>query len=103
MQNEFFLAYKQAQRREDDIAIVNSAIRVMFETGSDVIKDIHLVFGGMAPTTVFAHKTASSLVKRCVEYLLIVFNYYTPHFKLYFKSFDNECLIKMCLILHCTK
>ncbi|XP_035686516.1 xanthine dehydrogenase/oxidase-like [Branchiostoma floridae] len=61
-ENEYFLAYKQARRRDDDIAIVNAAFRVQFEEGTNVIKDVALSFGGMAPTTVMARNTANSLI-----------------------------------------
>ncbi|XP_078674888.1 xanthine dehydrogenase/oxidase-like [Branchiostoma floridae x Branchiostoma belcheri] len=60
-ENEYFLAYKQARRRDDDIAIVNAAFRVRFEEGTNVIRDIALSFGGMAPTTVMARNTANRL------------------------------------------
>ncbi|XP_071503432.1 xanthine dehydrogenase/oxidase-like [Diadema antillarum] len=61
-QNEYFYAYKQSPRREDDIAIVNAGMRVVFEEGTDIIKDITLAFGGMAATTVLALQTMKKLV-----------------------------------------
>lgn len=64
IQNEYFCGYKQAQRREDDISIVNAGMKVTFKPGSDIISDIHLAFGGMAPTTVFAKKTQAALHDR---------------------------------------
>ena len=39
-------------------------MRVAFEVGTNVIKDISLAFGGMAPTTVMARTAAASLVGR---------------------------------------
>lgn len=57
-----FIAYKQAKRRDDDIAIVNGAFNVLFKAGSDVVEQLHLAFGGMAPTTVLATKTAAALI-----------------------------------------
>ncbi|KAF2885328.1 hypothetical protein ILUMI_20860 [Ignelater luminosus] len=60
-ENQYFYAYKQARRRDDDTAIVNSAVNVEFENHSDIIKSIHLAFGGMAPTTVTAPKTSKLL------------------------------------------
>lgn len=59
--NQYFYAYKQARRRDDDIAIVNAAVNVIFEENGKVIKDIKIAYGGMAPTTVMAKKTQSSL------------------------------------------
>lgn len=60
--DQYFLAYKQAKRRDDDIAIVNAAINVFFNPGTDVIKHIDLSFGGMAPTTVLAPKTSDAVI-----------------------------------------
>lgn len=57
---EFFRAYKQAKRKDDDIAIVNAALRVKL-SDSHVVEDVSLVFGGMAPTTVPAAKATEYL------------------------------------------
>ncbi|XP_022782226.1 xanthine dehydrogenase/oxidase-like [Stylophora pistillata] len=65
---EHIFAFKQARRREDDIAIVNTALRVRLEkqtnSSSWQIKDCCFTFGGMAPTTVMALKTMKSLTGR---------------------------------------
>jgi len=66
VQDEYFFGYKQAHRRDDDIAIVNSGMRVMFEAGTDVVKEVSLAYGGMAPTTVMAKKTMKALVGKSV-------------------------------------
>jgi xanthine dehydrogenase/oxidase len=60
--NHYYLAHKQAKRRDDDIAIVNAAFNVIFEDGTDVIQSISMAFGGMAPTTVLTPKTSAQLV-----------------------------------------
>lgn len=73
-QNEYFWAYKQAHRRDDDIAIVNGGMKVVFENNSNVIKDIALAFGGMAPTTVMAVKTMKQIIGR---YFVIDFCLYS--------------------------
>lgn len=64
--NEFFHGYKQARRREDDIAIVTSGIRVLLEAHqhSWKISEIAFGYGGMAPTTVFCPNTEKQLVGR---------------------------------------
>ncbi|KAI9734709.1 MAG: hypothetical protein M1818_006696 [Claussenomyces sp. TS43310] len=54
--NEYFRAYKQSKRKDDDIAIVNAAMRVQL-SDSHAVESISLVYGGMAPTTTSA-KTA---------------------------------------------
>lgn len=50
---EYMRAYKQAKRKDDDIAIVNAALRVSLSPAHDVLS-ASLVFGGMAPMTVSA-------------------------------------------------
>ena len=50
---EFLRAYKQSKRKDDDIAIVNAALRVSLDEYHKV-ESVNLVYGGMAPTTVAA-------------------------------------------------
>lgn len=59
--DQYFQAYKQARRREDDIAIVNAAVNVTFQPRSHIIADISLAFGGMSFKTVAAPKTEKNL------------------------------------------
>ncbi|KAG7154629.1 Xanthine dehydrogenase/oxidase-like 2 [Homarus americanus] len=64
-QDEYFLGYKQARRRDDDIAIVNAGFRVRVRPGSGEVTRLDMAFGGMAPTTVMAlntMKAATSLL-----------------------------------------
>ncbi len=49
--NEYTRAFKQAKRRDDDIAIVNACFRVLLDE-KHVVTDASLVYGGMAATTV---------------------------------------------------
>jgi xanthine dehydrogenase/oxidase len=63
--DEYVNGYKQSRRREDDIAIVNGAFRVLFHPGSSKIQEMSMAFGGMAPTTVMAVGTMDKLVGRC--------------------------------------
>lgn len=58
---EFMRAFKQAKRKDDDIAIVNSALRVKL-SDDNVVENCNLVFGGMAPTTINAKKATEFLV-----------------------------------------
>ena len=58
-ENEHFAAFKQARRRDDDIAIVNAAFRLQLQDYA--VKDIAMCFGGMSATAVFAPKTADSM------------------------------------------
>ncbi|XP_053162879.1 xanthine dehydrogenase/oxidase isoform X2 [Hemicordylus capensis] len=62
--DEYFSAFKQASRREDDIAIVTCGMRVLFQEGTNRIQEIKLSYGGMAPTTVLAGKTCQGLIGR---------------------------------------
>ncbi|KAL2263860.1 hypothetical protein VTK26DRAFT_4656 [Humicola hyalothermophila] len=59
--NEFFRAYKQAKRKDDDIAIVTAALRLRL-SDSGIVEAANLVYGGMAPTTVAAKNTNAYLV-----------------------------------------
>src|SRR4051812_36644892 len=58
---EVLKAYKQAKRKDDDIAIVTSAFRLMLDDAGNV-EDICLVYGGMAPLTKDAKKTKKVLI-----------------------------------------
>lgn len=57
---EYLRAYKQAKRKDDDIAIVNSALRVSLNEDHNV-KSVDLVYGGMAATTVAAKEAVAYL------------------------------------------
>ena len=59
--NEFFRSYKQAKRKDDDIAIVTSALKVRLNNDG-VVEAANLVYGGMAPFTVAAKKANEFLV-----------------------------------------
>uniref|UniRef100_A0A8C3PWL7 Xanthine dehydrogenase/oxidase n=1 Tax=Chrysolophus pictus TaxID=9089 RepID=A0A8C3PWL7_CHRPC len=56
-EGEYFSAFKQAYRREDDIAIVTCGMRVLFQHGTSRVQEVKLSYGGMAPTTILALKT----------------------------------------------
>lgn len=56
-EGEFFSAFKQASRREDDIAKVTSGMRVLFKPGTTEVQELSLCFGGMADRTISALKT----------------------------------------------
>ena len=59
-QNQYFTAYKQSKRRDDDIAIVNAAFNLTLNDNK--IEIIKMAFGGMAPTTKLGLKSASALI-----------------------------------------
>uniref|UniRef100_A0A8C8SUX6 Xanthine dehydrogenase/oxidase n=1 Tax=Pelusios castaneus TaxID=367368 RepID=A0A8C8SUX6_9SAUR len=61
---EYVSAFKQASRREDDIAIVTCGMRVLFQADSNKVQEIKLSYGGMAATTVLARKTCQALINR---------------------------------------
>jgi xanthine dehydrogenase/oxidase len=58
---EVTIAYKQAKRKDDDIAIVTAAFRVRIDT-EGLVSEIALAYGGMAPKTVLATTTMTSLI-----------------------------------------
>lgn len=57
---EITKSYKQAKRKDDDIAIVTAGFCVRLDGEGRVIH-ITLAYGGMAPTTVLAHQAEASL------------------------------------------
>ena len=65
-ENQCVRAFKHSKRREDDIAVVNSAMSVSFEQGHKSktlrIANMKLVFGGMGPCTLQAKKTQQFFV-----------------------------------------
>ncbi|XP_043487382.1 xanthine dehydrogenase isoform X2 [Polistes fuscatus] len=62
--NQYFIAYKQSRRRDDDIAIVNMAFNVFFKDQTRIIEDAYLSFGGKAPTTTLATQTRQKMINR---------------------------------------
>jgi xanthine dehydrogenase/oxidase len=59
-ERQIFKAYKQAKRKDDDIAIVTAAFRVSLDVDGKV-EDIALAYGGMAPMTVLAKEAIGAL------------------------------------------
>lgn len=62
-ENEYFQAYKQSKRKDDDIAIVNAAFRVKLSS-TYVVESVDLVYGGMAPITIVAKAASTYLVAK---------------------------------------
>ncbi|WIA42815.1 hypothetical protein OEZ86_008746 [Tetradesmus obliquus] len=67
---EFVKEFKQAPRRDDDIAIVNAGMRVRLEQrpaaeGSEeqawLVADVGIAYGGVAPKTIMAEKAMAAL------------------------------------------
>uniref|UniRef100_A0A673BMR0 Xanthine dehydrogenase/oxidase n=1 Tax=Sphaeramia orbicularis TaxID=375764 RepID=A0A673BMR0_9TELE len=63
-QTQFMSAFKQSPRREDDISIVTAAMSVTFSPDTSLVEELKLSYGGMAPTTVLAERTAKELIGR---------------------------------------
>ncbi|KAM2352292.1 hypothetical protein ACFXTH_006986 [Malus domestica] len=60
---EYVKEYKQAHRRDDDIAIVNAGIRVHLEDrGGWVVSDASIAYGGVAPLSLSAKRTKFFLI-----------------------------------------
>jgi xanthine dehydrogenase/oxidase len=67
--HEFVQAFKQAHRREDDIALVNAGMRLQCCMDSDanwVVKEASIAFGGIAATVVQCTHTAAALKGCCL-------------------------------------
>lgn len=58
---DYFRAYKQAKRKDDDIAIVTGALHVRLDE-KGIVEHCNLVYGGMAASTVAA-KSANEYLK----------------------------------------
>lgn len=63
---EFVKEFKQAHRRDDDIAIVNAGLRVLLEKKNDgwVVSDASIAYGGVAPLSISAAKTKEFLIAK---------------------------------------
>ncbi|CAN0876375.1 Xanthine dehydrogenase 1 [Linum grandiflorum] len=61
---EYVKEFKQAHRRDDDIAIVNAGMRVSLEKKGEewVVLDASIAYGGVAPLSLSAAKTSAFLV-----------------------------------------
>lgn len=59
---QYFKAYKQARRKEDDISIVTSAFNVVFDPVTNTVLDARLCYGGMGPTTIYAKETSKVIL-----------------------------------------
>ncbi|KAE8449862.1 hypothetical protein EG329_007339 [Mollisiaceae sp. DMI_Dod_QoI] len=57
---ELTKAYKQAKRKDDDIAIVTASFRVRLDD-EGLVSDVSLAYGGMAPKTIEAKATMQAL------------------------------------------
>ena len=60
-EHEYCSSFKQAKRRDDDIAIVNAAFRVLLDENL-VVKEACLAFGGLGPTTMIAKSSSKFLI-----------------------------------------
>uniref|UniRef100_A0A8C3YFZ8 aldehyde oxidase n=1 Tax=Catagonus wagneri TaxID=51154 RepID=A0A8C3YFZ8_9CETA len=61
---EFVLAFRQAQRQQNALAIVNSGMRVFFGEGDGVIRELAIAYGGVGPTTICAKNSCQELIGR---------------------------------------
>lgn len=81
---QFFKAYKQARRRDDDISIVTAAFNVKIDKHTHLVNEAKLCYGGMGPTTICAEKS-SNKIKGCKwtkDLIKIVFDSLTEELQL---------------------
>ncbi|XP_076810087.1 xanthine dehydrogenase/oxidase-like [Clavelina lepadiformis] len=62
--DEYMKFYMQSKRREDDIAIVNAAMRVKFYTGTSKVEKFISAFGGMAATSIMPSEMMKKMQDR---------------------------------------
>ena len=60
-EGEFLRAYKQAKRKDDDIAIVNAALRICLNDSAEV-ENASLIYGGLGVTTKAANEATRFLI-----------------------------------------
>ncbi|KAI4874106.1 hypothetical protein NFI96_007919 [Prochilodus magdalenae] len=61
---EVVRAFRHAPRKENALATVNAGMRVWFEEGSNVVKEMSVYYGGVGPCAVSAEKTARQVIGR---------------------------------------
>ncbi|XP_006153057.1 aldehyde oxidase [Tupaia chinensis] len=61
---EFVSAFRQAQRQQNALAIVNSGMRVFFGEGGGIIRELSIFYGGVGPTTICAKNSCQKLIGR---------------------------------------
>ncbi|KAG9131528.1 hypothetical protein Leryth_022051 [Lithospermum erythrorhizon] len=63
---EFVKEFKQAHRRDDDIAIVNAGMRVQLKKRNEqwIVSDASIVYGGVAPVSLPSVKTKDFLIDK---------------------------------------
>ncbi|GAB1284986.1 Aldehyde oxidase 1 [Apodemus speciosus] len=61
---EFVSAFRQAQRHQNALAIVNCGMRVLFREGGGVIEELSILYGGVGSTTVSAKNSCQRLIGR---------------------------------------
>ncbi|KAI9502076.1 putative xanthine dehydrogenase HxA [Coemansia spiralis] len=59
---EIIKAFKQAKRKDDDIAIVTCGLRVRTDVETHRVREAAFAYGGMAPTTVLAQRASKCAV-----------------------------------------
>ncbi|XP_021012490.1 aldehyde oxidase isoform X2 [Mus caroli] len=61
---EFVSAFRQAQRQQNALAIVNSGMRVLFREGGGVVEELSILYGGVGSTIVSAKNSCQRLIGR---------------------------------------
>nr|DAA64423.1 TPA_inf: aldehyde oxidase 1 [Otolemur garnettii] len=61
---EFVSAFRQAQRHQNALAIVNSGMRVFLGEGDGIIRELSILYGGVGPTTICARNSCQKLIGR---------------------------------------
>ncbi|XP_047402763.1 aldehyde oxidase isoform X1 [Sciurus carolinensis] len=61
---EFVSAFRQAQRQQNALAIVNSGMRVFFGKGDGIIRELSILYGGVGPTIICAKNSCQKLTGR---------------------------------------
>lgn len=102
--DQFVLSYKQSKRRHLDLTIVNGAFNVIFKSGTDLIEEIFITFGGVSSKLFLAKQTSSKVIgKQWNTNLLEILNKeLLEEFPLELNSPGGKVLFRKSLILSFT-
>lgn len=105
-EHEILYAFKQAHRRDDDIAIVNAAIRLNFtppasDADSWNIAEASVVYGGVAPTVVICNATNDILKQQPLSSATLQVCSRKLTHDMFWKCIhmDSSCMDTACILL----
>ena len=98
MQIEFILSYKQARRRDDNIAIVNAGLRVKLYPAEPhwAVEECAISYGGMSFRTIMAQNAQKMLLGNFVQLFFCLMCRLLVH---YCRQWNEAMLNEVCSLL----